>query len=112
MTFRTCGPSLAGIAILALSPTFANAKEQHQLSLRNDVGRPIICGVRKANSSAVDSFTLSAGGSWSKDYSGSKTRLVLCEGARSTWQPVGAGGSYRLVKAGDNRIVAEPASGR
>jgi hypothetical protein len=112
MTFRTCGLSLAGLALLALSPTGANAEEQHQISLHNDVGRPITCGVRRAGSSAIDSFTLRAGESWSKSYSGSKTRLVLCEGAMSSWQPLVPDRPYRLVKADAERIVAEAASGR
>ena len=107
MTFRLCG--LAATALLALSPTGAAAAEQHQISLRNDVGHAVTCGVRRAGSSAVDSFTLRSGGTWSKDYSGSKQRLVLCEGALSVWQPVAPDQPYRLVKGDDDRIVAEPA---
>ncbi|HEX5184044.1 MAG TPA: hypothetical protein VFW19_12960 [Allosphingosinicella sp.] len=110
MRFKTCGLGVAFIAFLALSP--ANAKDEHQISLRNDVGRAITCGVRSANSSAIDSFTIREGGTWSKDYSGSKQRLVLCEGALSTWQPVAADRPYRLVKGAEDRILAEPDSGR
>jgi hypothetical protein len=110
MTFRTCGLSLAGAA-LALCSSGADAADQHQISLRNDVGHTVTCGVRHAGSSAIDSFTLSAGQSWSKSYSGSKGRLVLCEGAMSAWQPLAPDRPYRLVKTDAQRIVAEAAAG-
>jgi hypothetical protein len=112
MTFKTCGLSLAGTALLALSPAGANAEEQHQIPLRNDVDRTITCGVRNQGSSAIDSFTLRSGQSWSKSYSGSKTRLVLCEGAMSAWQPLTPDRPYRLVKTDAQKIVAEAAAGR
>lgn len=112
MTFKTCGLSLAGAALLAVSPGSAQAKAEHQISLRNDVGHAITCGVRHEGSSAIDSFTLPSGGSWSKDYSGSKTRLVLCEGALSTWQPLTPDTTYRLVKTDAQRIVAEAVGNR
>lgn len=112
MTFNSCSLIVAGGALLAVSPSSAQAKGEHQISLRNDVGHAITCGVRGQNSSAIDSFTLRAGGSWSKDVSGSKEHLVLCEGALSTWQPVVPDRTYRLVKGTEDRILAEPDSNR
>jgi hypothetical protein len=112
MTFKICSLSLAGLALLAVSPASANAEDQHQLSLRNDVGHAITCGVRQGGSSAIESFTIRGGASWTKAYGGSKPRLVLCEGAMSRWQPLVPDRTYRLVKMDAERIVAEAASGR
>ena len=111
MSFKIFALSLAGSALI-LAPAVANAGEQHQVSLHNDVGHAITCGVRREGSSAVDSFTLRAGESWSKSYSGSKPRLVLCEDAMSSWQPLALDRPYRLVKTDAERIVAESMSGR
>jgi len=105
MTLKSFG--LAGTAILLL-PTASQAQDQHQVSFRNDVGRAISCGIRRAGSSAIETFTIRTGETWSKTYSGSKARLIVCEGTFPHWQPLALDGSYRLVRAIDERIVAEP----
>jgi len=111
MTFKSLGIGLVGAALLLL-PAAAEADEQHQVSVRNDVGQIVSCGIRRAGSSAIDGFTLREGETRNHAYSGSKTRLILCEGALSSWQPLAHDGSYRLVRATEERIVAQPASAR
>ena len=110
MAFKSFGIGLAG-AIALLLPTASQAQEQHQVSVRNDVGQIVNCGIRRAGSSAVEGFSLRTGETWSKNYSGSKARLILCEGALSSWQQLAPDRTYRLVKTDAERIVAQLAAG-
>ena len=108
MMFKSVSLILAGTMLLSALPTAA-AEDQGQYSVRNDTRRPLTCGVRRQGSSAIDSFTIRAGESWTGSYSGSKARLILCEGTMSRWQPMTPGQPYRLVAPGnDDRIVAQP----
>ncbi|MDB5693331.1 MAG: hypothetical protein JWO81_2394 [Alphaproteobacteria bacterium] len=109
MTFRSYGATCLGVALL-LAPASPLRAQQHQLSVRNDTGHVATCGVRRAGSSAIDSFTVRTGEIWAMGYAGSKARMILCEGAASHWQQLDSDRRYRLVKAGDQRIVAQPVS--
>jgi hypothetical protein len=110
MMFTAYRMRAAVAALLLLMPGTAFAQDQ-QYSIRNDSGRAVTCGIRNKGSSAIDDFTLKAGAVWTKAYSNTKARLLLCEGTASTWQAIDPGRSYRVVKAGDDRIVAEMMSG-
>jgi hypothetical protein len=106
MTFKSC--AAAGAALLFLLPGGAQAQGEQNYSLRNDVGHPVTCGIRRAGSSAVDAILLRPGETWTKSYSGSKTHLLLCEGAYSIsrWQTLAPDRQYRLVKDENQQVVA------
>ena len=110
MMFTAYRMSGAVAALLVLMPATAFAQDQ-QYSVRNESGRAVTCGIRNKGSSAIDDFTLRAGAVWTKAYSKTKTRLLLCEGAASKWQAIDPGRSYRVVRASDDRLVAEIMSG-
>lgn len=110
MMFNSNSLILAGAALLPALPAAAAAQDQPLYSVRNDTARVLTCGVRRAGSSAIDSFTVRAGQMWTGSYSGSKSRLILCEGPMSRWQAMAPGQSYRLIAPADDRIVAEPLS--
>src|SRR4051794_34112798 len=100
MRFNLRAAAAIGTALMLLSPAAAQAADQYNLSIRNDVGHPVSCGIRHAGSSAVDAFVIRSGEVWTKSYQGSKTRLLLCEGAYSisSWQPLASDRAYRVVQ--------------
>jgi hypothetical protein len=110
MTFKSCCMA-APAALLFMMPASASAQDQHQYSVRNDIGRTVVCGLRKAGSSAIEDFTLKAGAIWTKAYSGPKQRLLVCEGDWSRWQTLAPDRPYRILETGDDRIIAEMISG-
>jgi hypothetical protein len=109
MRFNLRGAAAIGAASMLLLPVAARADGDYNLSIRNDVGHAVSCGVRRAGSSAVDSFVIRAGEVWTRTYQGSKTRLLLCEGAYSisNWQPLASNQAYRVVKDADRQVVAQ-----
>jgi hypothetical protein len=110
MMFTAYRTRAAVAALLLLMPGTAFAQDQ-QYSVRNESGRAVTCGIRNKGSSAIDDFIIKAGAVWTKAYSSTKTRLLLCEGDASTWQVIDPGRSYRVVRASDDRLVAEMMSG-
>jgi hypothetical protein len=96
---------VAAAALPFALPSAAIANDQPQYSARNDTSRPLTCGVRRAGSSAIDSFTIRAGEMWTGSFSGSKTRLLKCEGILSRWQELTPGQSYRLTAVEGDKIV-------
>jgi hypothetical protein len=110
MMFTAYRMRAAVTALLVLMPATSFAQDQ-QYSVRNESGQAVRCGIRNKGSSAIDDFTLKAGAVWTRAYSSSKMRLLICEGTASTWQAIDPGRSYRVVKAGDDRIIAEMMSG-
>jgi hypothetical protein len=114
MRFSLRGAAAIGAVSMLLVPAAAQAADQYNLSIRNDVGHAVSCGIRHAGSSAVDSFVIRSGEVWTKTYPGSKTRLLLCEGAYSisSWQPLASDRPYRVVKDADRQIVAQAISAR
>ena len=98
----------AAAALLFALPSAAAGNDQPQYSARNDTSRALTCGVRRAGSSAIDSFTIRAGEMWTGSYSGSKTRLMKCEGMLSRWHPLTPGQSYRLTAVEGDMIVVSP----
>jgi hypothetical protein len=106
MTFKSW--AAIGASLLFFLPGGASAQGAQNYSLRNDVGHAVTCGIRRAGSSAVDAILLRPGETWTKSYSGSKTRLLLCEGAYSIsrWQTLAPDRQYRLVKDEDQQVVA------
>ena len=99
-----------GAALLSALPAVAAAGDQPQYSARNDTSRALTCGVRRAGSSAIDSFTIRAGEMWTGSYSGSKARLMKCEGILSRWHEIAPGQSYRLTAVEGDKIVVSPLS--
>jgi hypothetical protein len=47
---------------------------------------------------------------WTGSYSGSKTRLMKCEGILSRWHALTPGQSYRLTAVEGDKIVVSPLS--
>jgi hypothetical protein len=111
MMFTAYRTHAAVAALLLLMPGTSFAQDQNQYSVRNESGRAVTCGIRNKGSSAIDDFIIKAGAVWTKAYASTKTRLLLCEGTASTWQTIDPGRSYRVVKASDDRLVAEMMSG-
>ena len=97
-----------GSLVLCLGATPSQAAPEHNLSVRNDTGRVVGCWVRRAGSSATDDVTLRKGQVWTSAYSGSKPRMIRCEGELSDWQALEPDRSYGLVQQNEDRIVAEP----
>ena len=112
MTFNWRGLAAIGAAAMLFLPAAAQADGQYNLSIRNDVGHAVSCGIRRGGSSAVDAFVIRAGEVWTKSYQGSKARLLLCEGAYSisNWQRLASDQPYRLVEDVDHQIIAQPLS--
>ena len=101
-----------GSFALCLWAAPSQADPQHDVSVRNETGRVIGCWVRRAGSSATDDLTLRKEQVWTSAYSGSKRRMIRCEGELSDWQPLEPDRSYALVQRNEDRIVAEPVQPR
>lgn len=108
MTFTSNSLICAAAALLVTLPCAASAQDGTRYFARNDSTRALTCGVRRAGSSAIDSFTIRAGETWSGSYSGAKARLIKCEGMLSRWQQMAPGQTYRLVASDDEQIIAQP----
>jgi hypothetical protein len=107
MTIKSCGAACFGAALFLLLPTPSQA-QQHAVTVTNDVGHLIGCRIRRAGSAVADDVTLRAGQVWTQSYSGSKERMIRCDGSYSNWQALAVDRPYRLVQAGDERILALP----
>ena len=103
-TYRL-GMIALGAGLLGASPALAQG--QNIISLRNDTGGTIDCGIKRDGSAAMEGFTLKAGEVWTRGYSSNKARRVRCEGLYSSWQRVQLNANYRLVKSDNERIVVE-----
>jgi hypothetical protein len=99
-----------GIAAAALSASAAVADPpgQHKVSVRNDTGARIECGMRRNGSSIADTMLLKPGQVWTARFDGDKPRWFRCDRTYTEWQRLAPDGDYSLVDVG-GRLVVKPA---
>jgi hypothetical protein len=97
-----------GAALLGGAAAMADVPGRHSVSVRNDTGGRVECGIHKEGSSVMDGVTLKAGQVWTQTYGDPKSRWLRCEGVYSTWQRLAPDSVYSLVKDTAERIVATP----
>src|SRR5687767_14111478 len=104
-TLMLGGAALAGLAAAGAAvaqPAGAT------FSVRNDTGRVMSCGVRKAGNTVADEVVLRPGSEWRQTYAKPKPRYFRCVDAAPVWYFMKAGIRYRLAPTRDGLIVLAP----
>ena len=78
---------------------------------RNDTGRVMTCGVRKAGKTVADAVVIRPGSEWRQSYPTPKPRYFRCEDAAPVWYFMKSGLRYRLAPTRHGLIVLAPIAG-